>query len=78
MVGDMLCRISPSQQQQREPMMIKEQVSIFVTLKNGKRFGKQVTVKSDGSFHNVNGLVSYFVNKEFKDYPVESFNWNYA
>jgi hypothetical protein len=58
--------------------MIKEQVNIFVTLKNGKRFSKEVTVKSDGSFHNVNGLVSYFVNKEFKGYSVQSFNWNYA
>lgn len=58
--------------------MIKEQVKISVTLKSGKRFGKQVTVKSDGSFHNVNGLVTYFVNKEFKGYTVESFNWSYT
>ena len=58
--------------------MIKELVTIYVTLENGKRFSKTVTVKSDGSYQNVSGLVSYFVNKEFSGYSVSKFNWNYA
>jgi len=57
--------------------MIKETVSIFVTLTNGKRYNKAYVINSDGAYDSVNNIVSNIVNRDFAGYKVSKFQWNY-
>ena len=57
--------------------MIKETVSIFVTLANGKRYNKAYVINSDGAYDSVNNIVSSIVNRDFTGYKVSKFQWNY-
>jgi len=57
--------------------MIKETVSIFVTLTNGKRYNKAYVINSDGAYDSVNNIVSSIVNRDFTGYKVSKFHWNY-
>jgi len=57
--------------------MIKEKVSIFVTLANGKRYNKAYVINSDGAYNSVNNIVWNIVNRDFAEYKVSKFHWNY-
>jgi len=57
--------------------MIKENVSIFVTLANGKRYNKAYVISSDGAYNSVNNIVWNIVNRDFAEYKVSKFHWNY-
>ena len=50
--------------------MIKENVSIFVTLANGKRYNKAYVINSDGAYNSVNNIVWNIVNRDFAEYKV--------
>ena len=57
--------------------MIKENVSIFVTLASGKRYNKTYVINSDGAYNSVNNIVWNIVNRDFAEYKVSKFHWNY-
>ena len=57
--------------------MIKENVSIFVTLANGKRYNKTYVINSDGAYNSVNSIVTNIVNRDFAEHKVSKFHWNY-
>ena len=57
--------------------MIKENVSIFVTLANGKRYNKAYVINSDGAYNSVDNIVRNIVNRDFAEHKVSKFHWNY-
>lgn len=58
--------------------MMNEAVKVMVKVESGEKFAKIVTVRSDGSWIEVNRAVSRIVGKEFASYKVEEFWWNYV
>jgi hypothetical protein len=65
-------------ERQGENEMINEAVKITVKVESGQRFGKIVTISSYGAWDEVQREVSKIVGREFANYKVQEFWWNYV
>ena len=58
-------------------MLIREKISVNVIF-NGKQFKKTISITSDGSYDQVNGIVHTYVYSVWKDKKIDKIFWNYA
>ena len=58
--------------------MVTERYFVIVTLKNGRRFKAEKTIRSDGSHYAVNKIIGDIVRDEFRGYDVLTFGFNYS